>query len=83
MRKRVLYQDVVPYETPTSLGVLRGPADGVVVLPLGVYWEPDATADLCTTGGVEKLYESVVREGRDNSRKRCSTMCCCAGPSRG
>lgn len=63
MPKRVMYRDVIPYETPSSLGALRGPADGVVVLPLDVYWGPDATADLSTSGGVEKLCENVVREG--------------------
>lgn len=63
MSKRVLYQDVIPYETPTSLSALRGPVDGVVTLPLAVYWGPDATADLSTPEGVEKVYENVVREG--------------------
>ncbi len=28
-----------------------------------MYWGPDATAHLSTTGGHEKLYENVVREG--------------------
>lgn len=60
---RVLYQDVVPYEMPSSLAALHGPTEGVVSLPLTVHWGPDATADLSTRDGVEKVYENVIREG--------------------
>ncbi len=63
MSDRVLYQDVIPYETPSTLSALQGPTDGIVTLPLSVYWGPDATADLSTPAGVEKVYENVIREG--------------------
>ena len=63
MPQRVLYQDVIPYETPSSLNALHGPTEGIVTLPLTVHWGPDATADLSTPQGIEKVYESVVREG--------------------
>ena len=63
MTTRVLYQDVIPYDTPSSLESLRGPADGVLILPITVHWGPDATADLSTADGVEKAYENLVREG--------------------
>ena len=63
MPDRVLYQDVIPYETPLTLDALSGPTEGMVELPLSVYWGPDATADLSTPAGVEKVYENVVREG--------------------
>lgn len=63
MTIRVLYQDVIPYDTPSSLDSLKGPADGVLILPITVHWGPDATADLSTADGLEKAYENVVREG--------------------
>ena len=63
MSERVLYQDVIPYEMPSSLDALHGPSEGVVTLPLAVYWGPEPTADLSTPHGVEKVYENVVREG--------------------
>lgn len=63
MTERVLYQDVIPYEMPSSLAALHGPTEGVVALPLTVYWGPDATADLSTPDGIEKVYENVIREG--------------------
>lgn len=63
MTTRVLYQDVIPYDAPSSLDSLKGPADGVLILPITVHWGPDATADLSTADGLEKAYESVVREG--------------------
>ncbi len=62
MTIRVLYQDVIPYDTPSSFDSLRGPADGVLILPITVHWGPDATADLSTADGLEKAYEHVVRE---------------------
>lgn len=63
MTTRVLYQDVIPYDTPSSLDALQGPVDGVLILPITVHWGPDATADLSTADGLEKAYENVVREG--------------------
>ena len=60
---RVLYQDVIPYDTPSSIEALIGPGDGVLVLPITVHWGPAPTADLSTPDGVAKAYESLVREG--------------------
>ena len=60
---RVLYQDVIPYDTPSSLEALDGPGEGVLVLPITVHWGPEPTADLSTPDGVEKAYEGLVREG--------------------
>jgi hypothetical protein len=70
MTSRVRYQDVVPYETPSSLDSLVGPADGVVTLPITVHWGPDPTADLSTADGVEKAYENLVREGTREQQER-------------
>ena len=63
MTTRVLYQDVIPYDTPASLESLKGPVAGVLILPISVHWGPDASADLSTADGVEKAYENLVREG--------------------
>ena len=37
---RVLYRDIVPYEAPMSLTKLRGPAHGMLELPITVQWGP-------------------------------------------
>ena len=66
---RVLYQDVIPYETPSSLGALAGPSEGTLTLPVTVHWGPDATVDLSTADGVEKAYESLVREGTSQQQE--------------
>ncbi len=47
MTDRVLYQDVIPYEMPSSLAALHGPTEGVVSLPLTVHWGPDAGPGTC------------------------------------
>jgi len=59
MTTRVLYQDVIPYDTPSDLESLTGPADGVLVLPISVHWGPDATADLSTPDGGDCLNTGV------------------------
>ena len=63
MSDRVLIQDVVPYETPSSLVELEGPDSGVVLLPQSVHWGPEPHADLSTRDGVQKAYGSLIREG--------------------
>lgn len=60
---RVLIQDVVPYELPSSLDELRGPGSGVLKIPQSVHWGPDSGADLSTRDGVQKAYGSLIREG--------------------
>ncbi|MGV1010455.1 MAG: transcriptional regulator [Dermatophilaceae bacterium] len=69
MVTRVLYRDVIPYDTPSSLAALAGPAEGVLRLPVSVYWGPEATADLSTADGVEKAYENIVREGSSRQQE--------------
>lgn len=63
MEAHVLYQDVIPYETPSSLEALHGPAGGVLILPRTVYWGPDPSADLDTSSGRLKAYRNLIREG--------------------
>ncbi len=69
MATRVLYRDVIPYDTPSSLDALAGPAEGVLTLPVSIYWGPDSTADLSTPEGVEKAYENIVREGSSQQQE--------------
>lgn len=69
MTTRVLYRDVIPYDTPSSLDALAGPCEGVLILPVTAYWGPDATADLSTADGVEKAYENLVREGTSRQQE--------------
>jgi len=69
MSTRVLYRDVIPYDTPSSLAALVGPAEGVLTLPVAVYWGPDATVDLSTADGLEKAYENLVREGTSRQQE--------------
>jgi hypothetical protein len=45
MADRVLFKDVVPYDTPSSLSALRGPASGMIELPLAIYWGVDRHGD--------------------------------------
>lgn len=63
MGSHVLYQDIKPYEVPACLGALRGPSNGVLMLPLDVYWGPEPEADLGTLSGVTKAYQAILREG--------------------
>ncbi len=67
--QRVLYRDVIPYETPSSLAALRGPATGVLTLPLTVHWGPERTVDLSTPHGVTKAYRTLVREGTSEQQE--------------
>lgn len=60
---RVLYKDIVPYDTPTSLDALRGPATGVLDLPITVYWGPRQRFDLQDPADVEAAYQAIVRDG--------------------
>lgn len=54
-------------ELPRDLDELRGPLDGVVRLPLRLYWSgpnPQAVEwDLATPEGRRWLYEVILREG--------------------
>ena len=70
MAKRVLYQDIKPYDVPQSLDALRGPESGVLSLPQHVYWGPDPNADLSTLAGVTKAYQAILREGAGDTQEQ-------------
>lgn len=63
MADRVLYRDIVPYEVPSSLSALRGPASGVIELPITVHWGPQKRYDLSNTDQLIFAYQQLVREG--------------------
>lgn len=60
---RVLYKDIVPYDTPTALTALRGPATGILEVPLTVHWGPRRRFDLDDPRDVHAAYRAIVREG--------------------
>lgn len=63
MAERVLYRDTVPYDVPSSLAALRGPAAGILELPITVHWGPRRTFDLDRQGLRQAAYRAIVREG--------------------
>ncbi|RDH95075.1 hypothetical protein DEU32_11440 [Curtobacterium sp. AG1037] len=63
MSDRVRFADVIPYDTPSSLAALHGPADGVLTLPITVYWGPQREFDLSDHDTLIKAYRNIVREG--------------------
>ncbi len=49
----------------TSLGDLRGPAQGTVELPLWLFWSsPDHTFDLTKPSDLRSMYEIVLGDAR-------------------
>jgi hypothetical protein len=61
--KRVLFRDLVPYQTPDSLDALRGPASGHLEVPITVHWGPRREFDLDDPGQRRAVYRAIVREG--------------------
>lgn len=61
--ERVLYRDVVPYETPSSLEALHGPASGLLEVPVTVHWGPRRVFDLDDVEQRRAAYRAIVREG--------------------
>lgn len=60
---RLLFRDVIPYETPSTLSALRGPASGAIELPATVHWGPRRFVDLNDPGQRRAAYRAIVREG--------------------
>lgn len=61
--RRVLYRDIVPYDVPSSLDVLHGPASGLLAVPVTVHWGPRRVFDLNDPGQRRAAYRAIVREG--------------------
>lgn len=60
---RVRYQDVVPYDVPSSLELLAGPSRGLLELPHSIHWGPSRVVDLDDPSELVWGYQAVVREG--------------------
>lgn len=60
----VLFEDIVPYDVPSSLDALAGPKRGRVELPLVVYWGPPRTFDVDDESDRASMYRAVIRVGR-------------------
>ncbi len=60
---RILYRDLIPYETPSSLSALHGPSEGMLELPITVHWGPRKVFDLGSAPEQRAAYRAHVREG--------------------
>ncbi|MDR1450448.1 MAG: transcriptional regulator [Propionibacteriaceae bacterium] len=68
---RVRFRDLKPYDAPASLDELRGPATGMVTLPLRLRWVPgERTYDVGETGGARVVYQAVLAEGAVADQRR-------------
>ena len=69
MADRVLYKDIVPYDTPSSLDALHGPATGILEVPITVHWGPRRRFDLDEPRDVHAVYRAIVREGTTENQE--------------
>jgi hypothetical protein len=53
-----------PVVVAASLADLRGPAQGLVELPIWLFWHPDRTFNLDEPGMLAWMYQTVLREAR-------------------
>lgn len=70
MADKILFRDIVPYEVPSSLSALHGPATGVIELPITVHWGPRREFDLGDDGQRRAAYRAIVREGTPDDQER-------------
>jgi hypothetical protein len=55
--------DTKVYHVPDSLDDLRGPATGVLRLPLSLFWGPVHSFDIGDDGLAQIVYQAVINEG--------------------
>lgn len=68
---RVRLRDIKPYDTPDSLDELRGPATGLVQLPIGVRWVPGSRSyDVGREDTGRLVYQAVLAEGLVDEQRR-------------
>lgn len=66
MGPAIRYADHRPYpDPPARLADLAGPTDGLIELPLSIYWGPKRSYDMSTDGDRRAVYETVLREAAD------------------
>lgn len=63
--ERLGYAHTRPIAVPDSLSGLRGPAVGIVELPLRLDWTPRRSYSLSKRSSVRSLYEVVLRSALD------------------
>ena len=68
--KSLRYVDVVPYATPESLALLRGPRTGSVTVPPWIDTSPAPVYDLDDADDRRLLYQAVVRCGTQDDHVR-------------
>lgn len=66
---RMLYSDIVPYDVPTSLESMRGPAHGSLTLPMHLWWAPGPTFDLADRAELLAVYRAIVRDARTSDQE--------------
>lgn len=59
---RLRYEDVFPYAVPEDLDMLRGPAGGVVELPITAHWGPDPRFSLETRPARLSFYRTLLNQ---------------------
>jgi hypothetical protein len=67
--KKILFKDVVPYDTPSSLDALNGPASGEIELPLAIYWGPRRRYALSDDRDLRSAYQALVRDGTTQAQE--------------
>jgi hypothetical protein len=55
-------EHAMPVVVPDSLDDLRGPASGIVTLPIWLDWGPDPVYDLSQEGHVQTMYRADIFE---------------------
>lgn len=78
MADRVSYRDIVPYEVPSSLDALRGPATGTLELPVTVHWGPQHVYDLARPDQtVSRINRSSAKAPPLIRRRRSAAISSC------
>lgn len=60
---RPRYADLVPFDTPGSLGDLQGPTSGVIRVSSHINTAPEPAYDLDVPASLRSAYGAIVREG--------------------
>lgn len=63
------YRATRPYSTPRSLADLVGPSEGLIELPVRLFWAPKRTFDVSSDSGAARAYEAVIAEGTPQDQR--------------
>ena len=68
--ERYHFADLRPYAIPDSLDELRGPAHGLITLPLSVYWGPRETPfHVDDDGDLIIAYSAIISNGTQDVQR--------------